>query len=661
MVSSNKVLTVSYGTFSCTLEGFDDSFDTMKAIAEYFRDLAADDRYFGAEPPQPDAEMLARIAEREIARQVEARADGTGIVLRAADAAPAAAEPLLDSVAATPVVAEPVADVALEAASDPEPVEHVEPVAVAEAAEDDVSTADAEAEIAEIEPVVELSEESPELDDTDVAEFSEDAEVTEDVAAQDVSDDEAPVEAVLEDAAEVIETEVAEVIEPAAEEIPVEDPAPAPVQTSVNSIAEKLARIRAVVARNDADAMDDPTEADQAGESFVESQAAAISDDLTDQDDSLDEDDGQAIEAVLGRLDRTPDTSDDAEQNDEGLFDDLESPVSADLEDDQSDADDADDTTNNILSEADTPDETNTRKIRRVRVRKVKKAELEQAIASGAIEEIAEPDAPYAEPESSLTPEDEADLMRELAEVEAELAPVEAEPISETAPSTEDETRQDQDITRLMAAAQEKLGDPETASKAEDFQNLRAAVAAAEAERSTGGDEEDTKGDPYRADLAEVVKPRRPAVSSAQSSRPRIAAKAAPLKLVAAQRVDDPTPAKAAEPVRPRRIATPVEMPEADDSAEAFTAYVEEMEADGLSELLEAAASYMCFVEGREQFSRPQLMNKVRLVHEGELNREDGLRAFGQLLREGKIQKAGGGRFVASSEIGFQPSARAAG
>ena len=91
-----------------------------------------------------------------------------------------------------------------------------------------------------------------------------------------------------------------------------------------------------------------------------------------------------------------------------------------------------------------------------------------------------------------------------------------------------------------------------------------------------------------------------------------------------------------------------------------FADYSEEVGASSLAELLEAAAAYTSYVEGVDEFSRPQIMKKVRDLSPDEFNREEGLRSFGTLLRQGRITKIRNGRFQVSDQTRFRPEPRAA-
>lgn len=498
MTHNNKVLTVSYGTFSCTLEGFDNSFDTMKAIAEYFRDLAADDRYFGAEPPVPDAEMLTRIAARDNARQITTQVDDGRVVISAAsDEAGAAveiegAEAVINKIAPVEATAAPL--------EDPKPEEPQAPLV------------DAEPRAAEI-----IAPEKP------------------------------------------------------------TPPPPAP-----DSIAAKLERIRAVVSKAGQTQEQAPYDEDEHADGLPSQTATQ---DLSAEIDP----DADDIASILAR------------------FEAEEAPSRA------------------------------------ARIVKVKRADLDAAIAEGHLEEL-EADAPQ---EKSLTVEEEDDLRRELAEVEAELTP--------SAPPTP--ARTEADVDRLMARADEQMDEPESARNRDAFAHLRAAVAAKNSEigfdnRAT--DEAEVTS--YRSDLDTVVKPRRPEEPTKDQRRP------APLKLVAEQRIDPADSGPPQSPVRPRRVTRDHAVSDLDaQSANSFADFAEDMGAHRLPDLLEAAAAYLAFVEERDQFSRPQLMDTIRQVQGTAFSREDGLRSFGQLLRAGKIEKIKAGQFSATGDIGFRPETRAAG
>ncbi len=745
MVESSKILTVSYGTFSCTLEGFDDSFATMKAIAEYFRDLAERDRYFGAEPPTPDAEMLTRIAEREIERRVEARMDDSGIVLRASEEN--AQEPTLASEVTALAPTTPAAPAMPPQPTPPvvTPFVQAEPSVDADTIEEDTAT---------IENIEEAVTEQP----VAVQPTAEETETETEVEASNQEDED--------------ETESG---------LTFEDMSPAgfatvPSDTDTESVAAKLRRIRAVVGQETTD--DTSAERSDGNQPFI------ASDDLTALDDE------EVVETEELASDLSEETSAESEDHvasEEDVSEDVSDDVEAEVEAAEIEANDADLPTADVDPEADVAveevveaaeaddvaeelvEEVAADDVAEELIEEVAEDETEEVPPSEALEsveaeadveteleadveepEVVEParqsirarilrvarplrptpaetiaedaetadeaveveadaadqDAPSVElddveglisrvrsnasdaaaedvetdtaemngsefdtsedvaeavaeeaeteveaAEATLSAEDEADLQEELAEVEREIEESKASNKSgrDILPENDDAA-----MSRILNRADEQLAEPESSRRRNAIAQLKAAVAATEAARQLGDSAKvDQPEAEFREDLDKVVRPRRASSlpkAEVRTERPR----PAPLKLVAAQRIDAPEDAAQA-PVQPRRVNATAAV---DDSSN-FAEFAEKMGATQLEDLLEAAAAYTAFVEGNEDFSRPQIMQKVQATSETGYSREDSLRSFGTLLREGRISKVRNGRFQINQQTRFKPEQKA--
>lgn len=637
MVVNNKstILTVSYGTFSCTLEGFDDSFDTMKAIAEYFRDLAADDRYFGAEPPTPDAEMLMRIAEKEVARKVEAVSHDGGITLRPYEG------DQVDEAEETPP--EPVA-VAAPAATENDTVGYLEDDENAESffadteatplsgADESVAARLQRIRAAAAQTVVVAADQPEAIQEAIEETIADDVDVAEDEAFEELLEDEGTdVElSIAEDFEEEVEEDVAEVEDVDDEESEEDDFAALLADIEPEAPQEETASDEDAIEENDdAPDFEAPKEALRARVLHVK--GAALESDDDGEDDLLDDD----------------------------IYDEDAEPNALDP-----------DTLNAIFDE----DE--------------------------------DFDAVGEETESSLSAEDEADLMRELAEVEADDAqeevadwdglldedaevvvadeenlfsndPEEALATAQDLSNLLSEPQAEEEISRLMAETESQLSSEDANRRRKTIDHLKAAVASKKADVTEGNvDPDSIDASAYIEDLNEVVKPRRPVLRGTTTQR-AVPVDATPLKLVAEQKIVPESTRKSepatrptlVKPVRPRRIRAtstaaaeaaaildePEPIVEMQTEAVEFAEYASMLEVDKLPELLEASAAHAIYVENLEKFSRPQLMMKVRQVMGDDFSREDCLRAFGQLLREGKITKLDGGRFSVSDTIGFQP------
>ena len=732
MVISNKILTVTYGTFSCTLEGFDDPFTTLQMVAEYFRKLAAEDRYFGAVPQAPDPEAIKRIAEKNSDVSIDAEIGSDGVILRPSAEEPSDAEA---EVEAAPVeeAAEPVADMAdgapevsdITAAQDmavvEEPLPQEEQTVESEVpdtiqADDSASaapetsvnlsddpfwneedSAPAEAQFSEettatIEGLTEQTEQTaPEQEEPAQASDEEQTEAREDdLAAEEPSD--------IEETEATAEAETAD--EPAAETRAEARPEqPETTEAAPSNLAffhstrrgpraaqEDLAAESADQTQEAATSEEEPVAAQEEAATTPDAQAEAADEQaeieravnaaaaatastqhMTDTQRAV----AEALAAIRRNIRHAEQEAEDTEEAMPEAVADLAEPTEPAEQADETQAPQAEATEQQPAEEADsifaaTPAE------------EAPAAEDETIAETQAdIPAAPEPAEFAATAEKELEPEDI--LNAELAAEEARRERVR----NMLASSPDSEERE---LDRLLQETSSKMDHPEQRRRMSALDQLKAAVAATEAERmisgKTGTDNGATDLDEYREELRRTQPETiHSAGGAANGSGAAPETSQPPLILVSEQRIDTLDNGAEDHTLDPQHevaetngnLALKNDMRvEPDDDGEiqgipadafseatSFADFAERIGAFDLPDLLEAAAAYTAIIEKKERFSRAQVMAKVAKLNHGDAySKEAGLRAFGKLLREGKILRVQDGQFGISKASRFSIASR---
>lgn len=723
MVADNKILTVSYGTFSCTLEGFDDPFTTMKDIAEYFRELVENDRYFGAEPPTPNTEMLTKIAQRRSGNTVSAELKEQTLTLRnarsGAGAAIAAIHPKTENGTATEedtfdtlssletadhldenIFEETLDTVKVDTLSEGPNVENIledvedTPEKINEAAynpplikeqsslrEDDIEAeynvhtdkvlTDAENSDQKTFEETALEEDNIEGEDIHVGEetklpitvFENDDEMKDivDISKLTVGNQPESLDENFQDIHVLENSEPMVTDAHSAEDEKEQTDLPEYEQETQDhvKVEEKSTEDQSVkeVAKN-SDTLDTPTDDTLPIDDFAtliedapeeeEEEADAISwvsnvsedHDLEETTETIQETEQAETASITSKLDA-----------DEIIFRDLSKEIEPnDAEIDSEDTIKAEEDLTALIPQ-DQSDLKPSRPI--VMVRKVHKPQTSAPETPSDVEE-----------DAKLEPQDEAELIAELNAIEAEAGTShEKRHDVLTADVNEDKEALD----RLFTNTDSRLKDQDATKRKEHITHMRAAVAARKADAEIGAsaltetETQATTEDVYRADFASVVKPRRVSKDQQKSKHP------SPLLLVSSQRIEEKASDKKEKNVNSKYILTEQsasgkqdtnleQQKNEDDKVSAFRDFAADMEAKNMDDLLEAAAAFNKATKDSDTFTRPELMRLIAASQES-FTREEGLRSFGALLREGRIKKVSRGIFKLSPTSKYNDTA----
>ena len=685
MLHSSKVLTVSYGTFSCTLEGFDDPVETMKVVAEYFRELSNRDRYFGSEPPTPDPAVLNRLASETIRRPVETEEHEDGVILR--PAAPAPAAPAVDAPA--------------------EPAESSAPGTTAESEEEaapiiflshrHAATEAAMAESAETgrEETANLSRAATESAATAAGEELRKAETparlrkTDAVSAiaPQAEDETTPSGGNAEEKAPPLATEAAPGgFEAGRDVTPSKETASAAALEGAAAheaiparVAARIRRIReALELREPAAATGGETaETDAAGTKGPHSAEATVAEDgagspevIAEKEPAEEAKTPQAVETPPAKgekeaaapADGEPETAPAAEQ---AVTEQLiahhpsaDRPASAGKARDDATGDGGTPTfeealTTELEREARTSTSDNVLILTREMVRGQERPREQTRTEERA--KVAD------EATASTAKGREQDGHREEAEVLAESlgektgGSTSADRAEDAAPALSPRmqrrirkriAREELALQRLLEAADKRMNQAEIARKRDEIRHLKAAIAATRSDESLAPEHRSRKGaekvSEFRRHLAEIDPGKRDA-GARKSRRP-------PLVLV--EPIATGTPGKAGAAAS--EPSTPAEWELALSESPSFDRFITAIEVTSVEALIEAAAAWITYGEGRTRFTRLEISELIAPVCEDfGIQREEVLRAFGQLLREGALTRIAPGDFAMTKRSHF--------
>ena len=697
MAENNKILDVTYGGFSCRLEGFDDAVETMKSVVGYFHELAGQSIFTSDAPALPDLDVIARLAAEQADGPVTIETVENGISLRVTRSevtsyAPEASE---------------YDDATMEDTLDEEPSDFDDDEV--EMAPYNASAFAMQEEVAED---VVVSDDDQDVEETIAPDAASETAIADPVAPENF---EASVAEKLKRIRAVVGRGGPQTPAPANAEVPNES-APISPSKSVNPLAQRLAEL---AKRNSelmqADAMlQTPAAAESAPLPLGEDELA---DESAYEDNAEDvkvvpevlrmRHDELAAEEELSEADVAQESDADEDETvaneiaDEPMFDaevalsdtqdDDEADADTDetvLEADEADAEVAGDDEDDVVEEAaeleeeaeveaaadehdaadrdEDEDEEDEDEDEEDDVELAKAGSAEDDVEEDEDDDAVSADALAAKRNErddkplllttryQLNPDDEADededgfdLQEEVAKIEREIA---SRPGNEVARHGLPRSVEDA-MSRIMTKTNLQLDLQETRDGRDAIAQLKAAVAATEAARQLGdtGMKSRDVSAMFRDDLG--------ALEGTENSD---GTALPPLKLV---KPIDETPSSLREvapltdaAARLRGIAELSKARSAETKVLTFADFAEQHGATDLVDKLEAAAAYLAFVEGEADFSRPQVMKVVQSATLEEVTREDGLRCFGRLLRQSRIVKLNNGRFQIPTNSRFRPS-----